>query len=73
MGFLQKVVDDAKAASDAAGKTSNDLPDSVHYRLGSVGLGTWAGIVTVLIDALTLRVLFLTCPMFCQEGQKHKM
>lgn len=37
VGFLQKVVDDAKAASDAAGKTSNDLPDSVHYRLADSG------------------------------------
>ena len=32
VGFLQKVVDDAKATSDAS-----DLPDSVHYRLKDSG------------------------------------
>ena len=34
VGFLQKVVDDAKATSeDGKKRDDSDLPDSVHYRL----------------------------------------
>jgi len=38
VGFLQKVVDDAKTTSDAGKKMdANDIPDSVHYRLTDSG------------------------------------
>ena len=42
VGFLQKVVDDAKATSDVGKKRdASDLPDSVHYRLTDSGRTTF--------------------------------
>ena len=46
VGFLQKVVDDAKATSDVGKRgEASDHPDSVHYRLTDSGrtFGTSTG------------------------------